>query len=176
MTTLTDRQMRERIEELLTAWNRRDVAALTAQFTEDVLWSDPGTPEPLMGRKAIAAHLADWFTMLPDFHLDEDEFHVFTDAKSSRAVTTWRSTGTHKGSSKETGMPASGRHATMRGATRVEFREDKVCEYEFHFDMLGFLQQVGALPRTDALGFKALMAADIAVGRAAGRVRETLRR
>jgi steroid delta-isomerase-like uncharacterized protein len=176
MTTLTERQMREKIDELLTAWNARDIAALTAHFTEDMLWSDPGTPEPLMGRKAIAAHLADWFTMLPDFHLDEEEFQVFTDAKNSRAITTWCSTGTNKGGSKETGMPASGKHVTLRGATRVHFREDKVCEYEFHFDMLGFLQQVGALPRTDAFGFKALMAADIAVTRAAERVRETLRR
>lgn len=176
MTTLTDRQMRVKIHELLTAWNSHDVAAVTAEFTEDVMWGDPSTPQPLMGKKPVAAHLVDTFTTLPDFHLDEADFQLFTDAKNSRAITTWCFTGTNTGVSRETGMPASGRHVTIRGATRMHFRDDQICELEFHYDMLEFLQQLGALPRTDQFGFKALMVADMVVARAARRVRAGLRR
>lgn len=176
MPSMDEQQLRDLAHDLLKAWNAHDVAAIGGHLSSDVTWTDPALTEPIHGREEAVAHLTDTFRVFPDLHLDEDTFRVLVDTATSMVATTWTSTGTHRGSSKGLTLPPTGRTIELSGATVVRLRGSRICDYEFHYDMLDLMQQLGALPRTDRLGFKALVMADLVVTRAADRVKETLHR
>lgn len=53
----------------------------------------------------------------------------------------WRGTGTHTGTFQ--GMPPTGKHVTMQGATFVRVAGGKIAEIQVYSDALGLLQQLG---------------------------------
>ena len=164
-TRLTEAQMRALADELLDAYNRHDVDALLPHYTDDVVWTEPTLPAPAHGKREVAAALKDTFTAFPDLHVSTDEFALYPDVDGQSAVVTWALTGTMTGSMSN-GVPATGRSVAMNGANVARFRDGRICEYTFHYDSLAMMQQLGLLPKSTGIGFKAIVMADVAAGKA----------
>ena len=65
-------------------------------------------------------------------------------AEGDKVVTRWTVRGTHQG--EFFGVPATGERIEMRGIQIDRFEEGKLVEERAEFDLLGALQQLGAVP------------------------------
>jgi steroid delta-isomerase-like uncharacterized protein len=173
---LTEARLRAIAKDLFDAWNAHDPEAIAEQLTDDVAWMEPILDAPIHGKEAVVAHLRDTFTAYPDLRLLEDEFMVFPDPAQEATTSVWTVTGTNTGASKETGLPATGKSVRFSGANFARMRDDKISEYVLFYDGLDLMQQVGALPRSDGVGFKALVMADLMIGRATDQAMKVIRR
>jgi ketosteroid isomerase-like protein len=84
----------ELLQDIIAAFNRRDVPAVVSYFAEDAtFFMSSGaevTGRRVHGKAAIAKVLADRFVTIPDMHWASiDDF-----VSGSKAVSTWRVTGT----------------------------------------------------------------------------------
>ena len=164
-TQLSEAEMRALAGELLDAYNRHDVEALLEHHADDIVWTEPTLPAPARGKVAVAAALRDTFTAFPDLQVPGDGFRVYPDAEDQSAVVTWTLVGTMTGPL-QNGVPATGRSVRMGGANLARFRDGLISEYTFYYDSLAMMQQLGLLPKSTGLGFKAIVMADVAAGKA----------
>lgn len=89
------------------------------------------------GAKQYDAMLREAF---PDLQITvEDQI-----AEGDKAVTRWTFRGTHKGEFQ--GMPPTGKQVTMTGITIFRIANSKIVEGWNNPDLLGLLQQLGAIP------------------------------
>ncbi|HET6560470.1 MAG TPA: ester cyclase [Marmoricola sp.] len=153
-------------EEVLRLWNAHDVDGVVAHLTDDVTWSFPLHEEPLHGRAAVADDLRDTFTAFPDLQIPEEEFVMFTDADRQLTMQSWTMTGTMTGPSKAAGLPATGASVRIVGSTLCRIRNGEVSAWTTTYDALDFMQQIGLLPRSNGMGFKAVVMADVLAGKA----------
>ncbi|MFF4231442.1 ester cyclase [Streptomyces sp. NPDC001820] len=58
-------------------------------------------------------------------------------------ATLWTWTGTHKG--EFMGIAPTGKQCTMTGATIFRFKDDKIQEGWWHYDVIGLMRQLGAM-------------------------------
>jgi steroid delta-isomerase-like uncharacterized protein len=63
-------------------------------------------------------------------------------------ISRWTATGTHNGDLPN--LPATGRQSTVGGIVIDRFEGDKIAENWGHWDTLGMLQQLGAVPTAEA--------------------------
>lgn len=162
-------------DELFKAWNDHDVEGILERMTDDVVFLDP-TIESARGKEAVRVHLEDNFTSLPDMRFLPEDFEVFVSDDESSSIATWTMKGTNTGASQETGLPATGKEVTISGTVISRFRDGKISEYAVVYNELDFLQQVGALPRTNGIGFKALVMFDVMAGKAADQATKATQR
>jgi steroid delta-isomerase-like uncharacterized protein len=81
-------------------------------------------------------------TAFPDAQITVDASISVGDLVASR----WTTTGTYRGDFH--GVPATGRQITMKGMDFSRIVEGKVAEHWAQFDLIGVLQQIGAMPTT----------------------------
>jgi SnoaL-like polyketide cyclase len=96
-----------------------------------------GWPDGPAGLKAVAGTFGGAFS---GWHITIDD----QIAERDRVVTRWTATAVHNGTLP--GLPPTGRTATVTGANISRFDNGKIAESWFNFDMLGLLQQLGAVP------------------------------
>lgn len=65
-------------------------------------------------------------------------------AEGNKEVHRWIIRGTHKG--EFMGIPATGKEVVVHGITIARIDDDKIVEEWSQFDVMGLLQQLGALP------------------------------
>jgi steroid delta-isomerase-like uncharacterized protein len=164
-TRLDEAGMRAMNDAMFEAWNRHDIEGVLQHLQPDVLWVDPTLDEPAHGKVGAAASMANTFTAFPDFHLPADDFETFLDVEAQSGVAVWTARGTMTGRL-DTGVPATGKPVNVRGATLFRLRDGLVSEYRLMFDALDMMQQMGLLPKSTGVGFKALVMADVVAGRA----------
>jgi ketosteroid isomerase-like protein len=84
------------IEEIVAAFNSRDVDAIAAYFTEDCTFYPSRGPEivgaRIRGRAAVRQYLADRFKLIPDMRWDPVYDYV---ADDTHAVSVWIVRGKH---------------------------------------------------------------------------------
>ena len=80
------------------------------------------------------------FTAFPDLHLTVEDFIV----EGDKVVARWTSQGTHKGDLM--GITPTGRQVKQTGIAIYHIVGGKVVEEWAERDMLGFMQQLGAIP------------------------------
>ena len=100
--------------------------------------SPPGVPPTLEGVKQLAQQI---LVAFPDGTMTIEDMVAEGDKVATRK--TFR--GTHQGAF--LGLPPTGRRAEIGLIDLVRFEEGKVIEHWLEWDMLGMLQQLGALPR-----------------------------
>jgi hypothetical protein len=61
----------------------------------------------------------------------------------------------------QNGTPATGRRMQMTGANVAHFRDGLLRDYTLYYDSLAMMQQLGLLPKSTGLGFKAIVLADV---------------
>jgi steroid delta-isomerase-like uncharacterized protein len=160
---LTEAQMRALSDELLDVYNRHDVETWVEHLTDDVVWTEPTLPEPARGKQEVATALRDTFTAFPDLRVRD--LKMYPDVEDQSAVVTWSLTGTMTGPL-QNGTPATGRSVEVSGANVSRFRDGLISRYTLYYDSLAMMQQLGLLPKSTGLGFKAIVMADVMAGRA----------
>jgi ketosteroid isomerase-like protein len=110
------------LEGVLDGFNRHDVDAIMAVFTDDCVFLSPRGPEPwgrrLVGQAAVREGFAARFAGIPDVHYESEGDFVSGD----RGVSEWTLTGT----------TTDGERLELRGCDLWTFRGDEiVCKNSF---------------------------------------------
>jgi steroid delta-isomerase-like uncharacterized protein len=81
-----------------------------------------------------------------------DQLHTVHDqiADSDRVIERWTMTATHAG--EFIGIPATGRRVTLTGIDISRVEDGRIAEHWTECDMLGLLEQLGAIPAQGAVG------------------------
>lgn len=162
---LTEAEIRAVASRMLEAWNNHDVEAILENVHPDVVWTTPTLPEPARGKEAVRKELRNTFTAFPDFHVADDDFHLYVDTADQTASSNWTFTGTMTGPL-DTGVPATGRSVRMRGADQARYRDGLVSEFTQFFDSYELMEQMGMVPKATGLVFKTIVLADVMAGKA----------
>ena len=121
------------------AFNERDWATEAACRTPDYVAHMSGAPAPL-DADGWAAFMGALTTAFPDAQISVDGEVGERDMVASR----WTITGTHGGDFQ--GVPPTGRQVTMAGIDFSRIVDGKIAEHWAQFDVVGVLQQIGAVP------------------------------
>lgn len=120
-------------------WNRGRAEVLDEVFAADVLdhAAAPGQPPGREGLKQINLGFRAAF---PDVQMTIEDLL----AEGDKVVWRWSVQGTHQGPLM--GIPATGKRVTFGGISIDRFADGRIAERWLQIDMLGLLQQVGAVP------------------------------
>jgi len=118
-------------------WNRGDFSVFDERFSADYVGHSATEIEDIEGAKRFVETMRSAF---PDFHYRvEDEI-----AEDDKVVNRWTVHATHEGEFQ--GIPATGKQVTIRGISIYRLADGKLVEGWTNADMLGLLQQLGAVP------------------------------
>jgi steroid delta-isomerase-like uncharacterized protein len=124
------------VEEVL---NQHDLDVLPDLVADDFVEQNP-PPGQGPGLEGLRQFLAQLFEAFPDLRWRVEE--MVAEGDRVAAWSTW--TGTHRGTF--FGVPPSGRSVSVEAWTIDHFRDGKVAESRIIMDVMGLMQQVGAIP------------------------------
>lgn len=134
---------RDEVVNLIARWQeafaRRDMQGFGEAYAEDAIYESPLFGEPVHGREAIVQSQASFVTAFPDARVTSEPPIVHGD----RAAVISELTGTQVGSFM--GLPATGRHVSVRLAFLLEVRDGVIVRDRRIYDFTGLLIQVGVL-------------------------------
>lgn len=120
-------------------WNAHNLAAADEVFAADLVNHDPAAPN-VTGLESLKAFAGVLFAAFPDFHVViNDEI-----AEGDKVTKLWTLHGTQRGEFQ--GIPPTGKTVTMTGITVYRIANGKIAELTWSYNMLGLLQQLGAIP------------------------------
>jgi steroid delta-isomerase-like uncharacterized protein len=122
-------------------FSRGDLSAVDTYLAEDYVNHDPplGAPADREGMRSAGALFR---TAFPDWHSD---VHLLI-AEGDLVAEHFTARGTHGG--EIMGVGATGREVHLRGINIFRVRDGRITERWGRLDDLGFLQQLGVLPRS----------------------------
>ncbi|MBF6614769.1 MAG: ester cyclase [Chloroflexi bacterium] len=119
-------------------FNKRNLAIIDALCVTNVVNHGLGPDAAdIEGTKRSAAM---FLAAFPDLHFTFEDFI----AEGDQVVVRWTSTGTQKG--ELMGIPPSGKQFSTTGLEIYRFEGGKIVEHWQETNMLGLLQQLGAIP------------------------------
>jgi predicted ester cyclase len=122
------------VEEI---FHRGDLGAIDQFFAPNARIVDPGVE--LRGPTALVPALRDLLTAFPDLRIIvQDQIE-----EGDRLAVRYRGEGTHRAAWR--GIPARGTRITYTGILIVRFDGGRIAEYWAQPDLLGLLQQLGAV-------------------------------
>jgi steroid delta-isomerase-like uncharacterized protein len=125
------------------AFNERDwtkeAACRSANFQAHV----SGAPSPL-DASGWAGFLQSFTTAFPDARIDIGA----SISEGEQVATRWTIYGTHRGEFQ--GVPPSGQQIVLPGVDFSLVVDDKIAEHWAQFDIMGLMQQIGAMPQSTA--------------------------
>jgi len=124
------------IEEVI---NQGNLAAADEIVEESFVELDP-LPGQRQGREGLKEIIAMMRAAFPDIHWVADE----TIASGEKVVTRFTWTGTHRGPF--LGIPATGKHVTVKGVVIDRLSGGKMADSRILMDSLGMMQQLGVVP------------------------------
>jgi steroid delta-isomerase-like uncharacterized protein len=127
------------VRRFFEAFTRNDVAAFEEVTSQDVVYhtAPPGLSAGIQGYREL---MAMYHGAFPDLQLTIDDVI----AEGDKVVTRFTPSGTHRG--ELMGVAPTGKHAVIGGISIVRVADGKVVEEWDELDMLGLLQQLGAIP------------------------------
>lgn len=129
-------------EQLLEAWNARDVARLVELLAEDVEWYDPAMSRPpARGRSEVRAFAEAVLRAFPDFRYQVLE-PVCESKDGSHCAVPWRITATHTAALIPPGFAPTNRQLNVEGIDLIEARDGKVTRILTCFDPIFAAEQL----------------------------------
>ncbi len=119
------------------ALNRQDVDGVMAFYRDDVVFDDVSLPEPLRGAAAMREYMAQFFTAIPDLHIEVHS--LFGDERVLAAE--YDLFGTHLGDLD--GHPPSGNTFRVRALSVYEYDGERFGRETFYWDSATMLRQLG---------------------------------
>ena len=121
-------------------WNQGKIDVADEVVAPDMIRHDPGTPDVTGGLEAHKELVATLRAAFPDLHLSIED--LLSEGNKVALRFTFR--GTHKG--EFMGTAATGKQVTVSGLEIAHFKDGKCVEHWVNWDVMGFLQQIGAIP------------------------------
>ncbi len=141
---MTEQDLIKTARSVLDAFNDNDWGRYGSLLTPNALYNEVGTQRRLQGVAEIVQGLQGWKEAMPD--VKGTVTNAFANVDRAVLEITWE--GTHTGPLAGPGgtIPASGKRQVTPSAWVFDFDGDKIRESRNYFDMLAFLQQIGAVP------------------------------
>jgi len=133
----------------LKAWNALDGQAVASLCTEQVVWRDPSSPQPFIGRDGVREFVEMTGRALPDFHVVETAPPYFL-PDCPRVLSPYEMTGTMLGPMNA--FAPSGRKISVSGVDDWTFQDGLLCSYDSYYDTLAVARQVGIVPPSGSRG------------------------
>ncbi|MFN8458027.1 MAG: ester cyclase [Anaerolineae bacterium] len=121
-------------------WNQGNLALVDELFAADYMIHDPQVPDFPGGQAAFKQFVTNLRTPFPDIHVTVEDML----AEGDQVAWRWTITGTHKADLN--GIPPTGKPVRITGIVLSRFVKGKWTEDYVNWDMLGMLQQIGAIP------------------------------
>jgi len=131
-------------KEAVEAFNKADLDRSVALLGTG-LYNEVGTGRQLRGKAEILPALQGWRKAMPD--VNGTVTSAFASGNKVVLEVTWQGTQTGPMGGPGGTLPASGKRQTTPAAWVFEFEGDKIKESRQYFDMMSFMQQIGALPQ-----------------------------
>ena len=131
--------------EQVNAFSSGDWARMRGLLAADGVYDEPATGRHVQGADQIVQALEGWKQAFPD------ATGTITNALGSGNTAvleiTWEGTQTGPLAGPAGTIPASGKVAKVQAVQVLTVEDGKVKDTRHYFDMMGLLQQIGALPR-----------------------------
>jgi steroid delta-isomerase-like uncharacterized protein len=128
--------------QLLGAWNARDIDRFVEMLSEDIEWYDPSMAQPpVRGRAAVREFVEGVLEAFPDFHYEVDA-PICTAADGSRCAIVWRISATHRNPLPPLGYAPTGHRASFEGVDVLDIRNGKITRIRTAFDLLYAAEQL----------------------------------
>lgn len=137
------------VEDLVTAWNERDLEAVLSYLTDDVVWHDPAMQVPAVGREAVREFSESVLRAFPDFRYTIRHPVCFA-ADGSRCAVPWLITATNLGPWEPPGFGPTGRRVEFQGVDLLELHGCKVKRIDTFFDVTKPAEQLLSVVRPQA--------------------------
>jgi len=124
-------------------WNKGKAAAMAVIdeiCSANVVWHDVNG-EVIRGLKDFKKSMSEFFDAFPDNHFTVDDML----AEGDKVAVRYRMTGTHKGMFN--GIPPTNKKVTLSAIEIDRTSGNKFVEGWISFDTLGFMQQLGVVPK-----------------------------
>ncbi len=131
-------------EAFLNAFKNSDWDALRATMADNSVYEEYGTQRRIEGADAITDVYKAWKTAMPDVQGTIQK--VTTSGDSAMIELVWEGTHTGPLETPDGTIPASGKSQRTPGVFSVVVQDGVIAGSRNYFDMLTFLQQIGAAP------------------------------
>jgi predicted ester cyclase len=127
------------VRRFVAGFNRKDPEALAREYGDGYVLDFPGGPkaEGIAGIKQAAG---EFIAAFPDLQFTVDDLV----AQGGYVVWRWQMTATHKGNLGP--FLASNKPVHLSGISLLRVHDGKIVEDRVRADMIGLLQQIGAIP------------------------------
>ncbi len=132
--------MQEILDQLIGAWNTREIDRLMTFYAADFEGHDIGLAQIYLGISGFRQMVNQYYSAFPDLSFTLTQTIVQDDC----AAITWISSGTHRG--RIMNIPATGRPFKVNGISTLTIREGLVVRSSVLWDVAGLLRNLGLLP------------------------------
>jgi steroid delta-isomerase-like uncharacterized protein len=131
-------------KEWLEAFNRADWQRTKDYLAPNSIYDEHGTQRHIQGSEAIIATYQSWKAAMPD--VQGKVINTYQSGDKVALELTWEGTHTGPLETPSGTIPASGKSQKTPGVMTLEVSNGKIQKSSNYFDMLSFLQQIGAAP------------------------------
>jgi hypothetical protein len=128
------------LEDMITAWNARELDRVMDMFTEDAVWDDPAMPAPAQGKNAIRAFTNALLFAFPDFQISL-RGPVCVSLDGTTCAVPWRIEATHL-HPLVPGYAPTNRTACFDGIDYIQVSNNRVSYIQTYGDMLTAVSQL----------------------------------
>jgi steroid delta-isomerase-like uncharacterized protein len=141
---MSSKDLTQVAKEIITGYSTGNWAALKGLFAPTAIYNELGSQRRIQGADSIVQALQAWKKAMTDSQGKVTLAFASGDTVALQII--W--TGTHDGTFTGPGgtVSATGKRQTTPAAMIVKFSGDKITELHHYFDMVTFLQQIGAMP------------------------------
>lgn len=133
-------------EENIAAWNAHDVDRLLAIVSDNVVWQDVGSPQPLRGKDGVRQFAQGWFSAFPDIKLTATNRVIGEDQVAAEVEFTGTNSGPLQLAPGAPAIPATGKKVNGKGTYFVRIKNGKAVEVHTYPDVAGLMMQLGLMP------------------------------
>jgi steroid delta-isomerase-like uncharacterized protein len=127
--------------EYIMSWNSHDIEKLLSFFTDDCVYEDLATAVVKHGKDELRDLLKDLFVSIPDVQLEFKS--IFR--SGGWAAMEWVMSGTYTGHSNIAKIAPTGKSFSVRAASILELRGDKISRNSDYWNFASFRQQIGSV-------------------------------
>jgi steroid delta-isomerase-like uncharacterized protein len=128
------------LEDLITAWNARELDRVMDMVTEDAVWDDPAMPAPAHGKDAIRAFANALLFAFPDFEISL-RGPVCVSLDGTTCALPWRIKATHV-HPLVPGYAPTNRTACFDGIDYIQLRKNRIAYVQTYGNMLTAASQL----------------------------------
>jgi steroid delta-isomerase-like uncharacterized protein len=133
-------------EEFIASWDAHDPDRALALLSDDAVWQDVTSPEPMHGKDAIRPYLQGWFTAFPDMKTKTKNRVVSEDQVAAEVEFTGTNSGPMQMAPGAPAIPATGRKVTGQGVYFLRIQNGKVVAVHSYPNVAGLMMQLGLIP------------------------------